>query len=134
MPYYHDKLCSAWGNDRVFEIGKPTGTEIDLPKGSRRGPGNIGYMAPNLRNVHRNQATQTPSAEANGDSAMEPKYLSDKSRGLANGENGQGDIKDLKSTFARFALSSHSGDAPHGFGELRIRYGGPRGVHDFDFG
>ena len=134
MPFYREKLLSALGNDRVFEVGKPVEGNVDIPNGARRGPGNTGHIAANPRTRFRNQVARALSAESNVNSATEPKYLSDKSRALENGESEREDVKDITGAFARFALSSNSGDAPHGYGELRIRYGGPRGVQDFDFG
>lgn len=135
MPYYREKLLSAWGNDRVFEVGKPPpAIEADFLNVSRRGPGNIGLIAPNPRKTRRNQLGRPLVPVTNGHSAIEPKYLSDKTRTTANGHVDGGALNDVTAAFATFALFGNTGDAPHGYEELRIRYGGPRGVQDFDFG
>lgn len=135
MPYYREKLLSAWGNDRVFEVGKPPSTlDPDLLTGSRRGPGNIGLVAPNSRDRFRNQVDRPALHDSVGNSALEPKYLSDKTRISANGKDSGVDVNDITALFARFALCSNPGDAPHGYKAIQIRYGGPRGVQDFDFG
>ncbi len=135
MPYYRDKLLSAWGNDRVFEVGKPPPTvDSDLLNISRRGPANIGLIAPNPRKSLRNQVDRPLTPVTDGRSATEPKYLSDKTRMSTSGLDGTEVTIDITTAFAHFALSSNTGDTPHGYEELRIRYGGPRGVQDFDFG
>jgi len=135
MPYYREKLLSAWGNDRVFVVGRPPPTvDPDLLNISRRGPANIGLIAPNPRKSLRNQIDQPLTSDTNGRSATEPKYLSDKTRISTNGHDGTEDVNDVTAAFATFALSSDTGDTPHSYEELRIRYGGPRGVQDFDFG
>lgn len=134
MPYYRDKLLSAWGNDRVFEVGKPPPTvDPDLLNISRRGPANIGLIAPNPRKYLRNQVGRPSTPDTDGHST-EPKYLSDKTRVATSDHDGGAATIDVATAFANFALSGDTGDAPHGYEELRIRYGGPRGVQDFDFG
>lgn len=135
MPYYREKLLSAWPNDRVFEVGKPTPTvDSDILKFSRRGPANIGQIVPNNRKLQRNQIDGPLVTNANGHSATEPKYLSDKTRVSTNGQDEGEDPNDITTAFAKFALFNNAGDAPHGYEKLRIKYGGPRGVQDFDFG
>jgi len=134
MPHYRDKLLSAWGNDRIFEVGQPPVASIEIPSGARRGPGNIGHIFPNTRKGFRNQVSSTISSSPDKDSAVAPKYLSDKTRNATNGGRHEDDVADVTGAFARFALTNSTGEAPHGYEELRIRYGGPRGVQDFDFG
>ena len=135
MPHYRERLLSAWPNDRVFEVGQPA-ANVEIPNGARRGPGGIGLIAPNPNKGirFRNQVDQPGSTSSNGNSAIEPKYLSDKSRATASEDDGRDGTEDLIGAFAGFALYSNPGEAPHGYEELRIAYGGPRGVHDFDFG
>ena len=134
MPYYRDKLLSAWGNDRIFEVGKPLATSNPkIPSNARRGPGNIGHMIPNPGKCLRNQASQTFSVETNGSASQEPKYLSDKSRIAANGQRQEADAANLAQVFTSFTLTRSVGETPSGYKELRIKYGGPRGVQDFDF-
>ena len=135
MPYYRDKLLSAWGNERVYEVGKPaTPVDLDLLANARRAPGGIGLIIPNPRKGLRNQVNGSLSPESNGDSVTIPKYLSDKSRPTHNGQNRDNGIDDVLASFAKFALIGNATDTPHGYEELHIRYGGPRGVQDFDFG
>ena len=134
MPYYRERLLSAWGNDRVFEVGQPPTAAIEVPHGARRGPGNIGHMFPNPRKGFRNEASREISASSDGDLGMEPKYLSDKTRIAGNGEGDADGRDDILGAFTRFALSGNAGEVPPGYEELRIKYGGPRGVQDFDFG
>ena len=137
MPYYRDKLLSAWGNERFYEVGRPPAPiDPDTLANARRGPGSTGLIAPNSRKVLRNQIDSPVSSEPDADSVTVPKYLSDKTRAVENGthndkNNGVGDII---AAFAKFALITNTTDVPHGYKELRIRYGGPRGVQDFDFG
>lgn len=135
MPYYRDKLLSAWGNDRVFEARKPPPVaDSDFPNLSRRGPANIGLIALNPRKYLRNQVDRPLTPDTNGHALTEPKYLSDKARIFASDHEGSEDVNEITAAFASFALTGDAGDAPHGYEELRIKYGGPRGVQDFDFG
>ncbi|KAL6714376.1 poly(A)-specific ribonuclease [Lecanora helva] len=134
MPYYRDRLLSAWGNDLLFEVGRPPVAAVDVPPGARRGPGNIGYISPNTRTGFRNQVSHEMPTRSNAETGIEPKYLSDRTRISGNGESHHGASQDILGAFTRFTLSSGTGDIPAAYEELQIKYGGPRGVQDFDFG
>lgn len=135
MPYYRDKLLSAWGNDRICTIGKPPAAiDPDILKNARRGPGGIGLIVANPHKALRHQVDSSASADSNGDSHMGPKYLSDKSRTSANVFDKPGNIATVATLFSNLGLTNSTGDLPPAYADLRIRYGGPRGVQDFDFG
>ena len=134
MPHYRERLLSAWGNDRIFEVGHPAPKSFDVPSGARRGPGNIGYIMPNPNKGHRNQNAVATIASANGGPTMGPRYPSGKSQASINGETDADDAQDMSSPLSRLALSDNTGESTQIYEELTIEYGGSRGVQDFDFG
>ena len=130
MPYYHDKLLSAWGNDRIFEVGKPPSTvDPAILKHMRPNPAGIGHIAPNPRKCWPNQVNDIKVAGANGTSNTAPKLLSEKAREPSSGRR----ISDATKAVANLVLSNNiKADVPSYYGMPNIKIG-RYGVEDFDF-
>ena len=136
MPYYHEKLLSAWPSDHVFEVGHmPSKVDAEILKSML--PTSIGYRAPNPRKTLRNQADRTKILDANGTTITAPRFLSEKSRepesdqtsGKSNGRR----ISDAVEAFANATLTgSTSADVPIEYRNVEIKYS-KFGVQDFDF-
>ena len=135
MPFFREKLLSAWGNERYFEVGKPpTMIDPETLKSLRPNPGGIGQIAPNPRKSLRNQAEETKPANVNDTVLAAPKLLSEKARdpkynlGSGNPNNGAAEAL-LKS-----ALSDNTkADVPNYYANLTIQFGPKLGIEDFDF-
>lgn len=133
MPFFREKLLSAWGNERDFEVGKPTTViDPDILKNLRPNPGGIGQIAPNPRKSFRNQAEVTTTANNSGIALPAPKLLSEKARNSKSNSSGsptQGITEALLDT----ALSENpKADVPNYYVNLTIQFG-KLGIEDFDF-
>ena len=136
MPYYHEKLLSAWPSDHVFEVGRiPSKIDADILKSML--PTSIGYRAPNPRKTLRNQADRTKVVDSNGTTVTAPRFLSEKSREAesdqSNGKSNGRRISDAVEAFANATLAgSTSADVPIEYRNVEIKYS-KFGVQDFDF-
>ena len=73
MPFYRERLLSAWGNDHVFEVGTSV-PEIDPEIQSNARQVNRTVVAPNPRKTHRNQMQRksVERAETNANGKLKP--------------------------------------------------------------
>ena len=136
MPYYHEKLLSAWPSDHVFEVGQMA-PKIDPDIFKSMVPTSIGYRAPNPRKTLRNQVDRTKVLEPNGTAVATPRFLSEKNRepgsDQANGKTNGRRISDVVEAFANATLAgSTSADVPIEYRNVEIKYS-KFGVQDFDF-
>lgn len=136
MPYYHEKLLSAWPSDHVFEVGYMA-SKVDPDILKSMIPTSIGYRAANPQKTLRNQADRTKIMESNGTIIAAPRFLSEKSRdpgkdqtdGTAKGRR----ISDAVEAFANATLAgSTDADVPIEYRNVEIKYS-KFGVQDFDF-
>ena len=133
MPFYRERLLSAWGNERYFEIGKPP-TVIDpvILKHLRPNPGGLGQIAPNPRKSLRNQAEEGKSANSSRSVFATPKLLSEKSREAKSNPSGS-PIRDATEALLNAALSDNTkAEVPNYYVNLNIQFG-KLGIEDFDF-
>jgi PAB-dependent poly(A)-specific ribonuclease subunit 2 len=79
MPYYHDKLLSAWPSNMVFEVGAPP-APVDPSILPHLRPFEIGQYAPNPRKKRRYQVEKTRVAPPSESALAAPKFLSEKAR------------------------------------------------------
>jgi PAB-dependent poly(A)-specific ribonuclease subunit 2 len=136
MPYYHEKLLSAWPSDYVFEVGHMT-SKLDPDILKSMAPASIGYRAPNPRKALRNQVDRTKVLEANIKAVVAPKFLSERSRekvsDQTNGKSTGRRISDAVEAFANATLAgSTNADVPIEYRNVEIKYS-KFGVQDFDF-
>ena len=135
MPFYRERLLSAWGNERYFEVGKPpTVVDPDILKNLRPNPGGIGQIAPNPRKLFRNQAEETKPASTNGTALAAPKLLSDKARDPKHKSISGLPISGVTEALLKNALSDNTkADVPNYYVNLTIQFGPKLGIDDFDF-
>lgn len=132
MAFYRERLLSAWGNERYFEVGKrPAVIDPDILKNLRPNPGGIGQIAPNTRKVFRNQVEETKATGNNGTTFAAPKLLSEKAKNNpSNGNPFSGTAEGLLDT----AFSENTkADVPNYYVNLTIKFGRKLGIEDFDF-
>lgn len=138
MPYYRERLLSAWSSDTVYDVGSPP-APIDpairfetTVRNSRRQQ-DIGDWAPNPKNVRRNQVEKSRVPESNGTAIVAPKFLSEKSRASEDEKAVESQIKDLEASLLNAALhGSTKSDVPVIYRNVEIKYS-RFGVDDFDF-
>ena len=80
MPYYHERLLSAWPSHMVFDVGAPA-PAVEPGLLTYLQPAAMGHYAPNLnpKKLLRNQTEDTRAAHA-GTSIAAPKFLSEKAK------------------------------------------------------
>ena len=133
MPYYRERLVSAWGNEQPWEVGHlPLKLDPDIERSLRAGAG-FGHFAPNPGKRLRNQTQQTRLGDANAAVFPNPKFLSEKAKELENGHSEGRRISDAAEALAglSFARATRE-DVPWYYMNVKIKYG-KYGVADFDF-
>lgn len=135
MPFYRERLLSAWGNERFFEVGKPPAViDPDVLRNLRPNPGGIGQIAPNPRKIHRNQIEEAKSTDTNRRAFAAPKLLSEKARDPKNKTSTVSPISGAAETLLNTALSDNTKpDVPNHYVNLTIKFGPKLGIQDFDF-
>ena len=80
MPYYHERLLSAWPSHLVFDVGAPP-TPLEPGLLPYLQPAEIGQYAPNLnpKKLHRYQVEDTRATHIAA-SITAPKFLSEKAK------------------------------------------------------
>lgn len=81
MPYYHDRLLSAWPSHLVFDIGAPPAPPLEQAMMPDLQPAEMGYYYKNRnsKGLHRYQVEDTRAAHSTG-SIVAPKFLSEKAK------------------------------------------------------
>ena len=133
MPYYTDKLLSAWPEDPIFEVGHlPPQIDPDILKTMT--PARIGFRALNPRKTKANQIVKTRIVEANGSTTIAaPKFLSEKAREMQNSQENERRTSDVAETLENMALlGSTKPEVPVMYRNVEIKYS-KFGVEDFDF-
>ena len=135
MPFYRERLLSAWGNERYFEVGKPpTLIDPEILKSLRPNAGGIGQIAPNPRKSFRNQAEETKTANAIEPTLAAPKLLSDKARDPKNKARSGSPVSGATEALLKTVLSDNlKADVPNYYVNLTIQFGPKYGIEDFDF-
>ena len=134
MPFYRERLLSAWGNERFFEIGtSPVPIDPDILKNLRPNPGGIGQIAPNPRKLLRNQVEGTKIVDTNDTALVAPKLLSEKARDTNNNPSNGSPKSGAAEALLNTAFSENTkADVPNYYVNLNIRFG-KLGIEDFDF-
>ncbi|KAJ5129697.1 uncharacterized protein N7515_005736 [Penicillium bovifimosum] len=125
MPYYHERLHSAWPSQLVFEIGSPRLTMLPYLR-----PAEMGHHAPNPRKTRRNQVENTRALTSAEPALIAPKFLSEKARELSKSD---GLVGDATEALAGAKINGESDDDPLlKYSNVEIKYS-RFGVDDFDF-
>lgn len=128
MPYYRERLFSAWPSDLVFEVGNPP-APIDQSMIPYLRPAELGHVAPNPRKTRRYQVENTRALTSAEPALIVPKFLSEKAReqSKARLEGSDGDAQ------ANSKSKGERDDDPlFKYGNVEIKYS-RFGVDDFDF-
>ena len=131
MPYYYERLLSAWPSHLVFNLGAPP-TQIDpsIIQNLRTAADGVQY-APNPRKTHRYQIEDTRQLQSET-SMTAPKFLSEKAKDSPNAPIGRR-ASDAAQALAATALDDKSADeALLKYSNVEIKYS-RFGVDDFDF-
>lgn len=132
MPYYREKLLSAWSEDPVYEVGSlPPRVDPEVLK--HLSPSSVGYRAHNPRKTFRNQLDRLSIVGANGMALTAPKFLSEKTH-EADSEMDKGRrISDAEAFTNSGSTGSIKAAVPAMYRLMEIKYS-RYGVDDFDFG
>ncbi|KAL2829793.1 PAB-dependent poly(A)-specific ribonuclease subunit pan2 [Aspergillus cavernicola] len=128
LPYYHERLLSAWPSHLVFEVGSPPAL-IDQSIIPYLRSGEIGQYAANPKKTRRYQVENTRALASSEPALIAPKFLSEKAR-----ESRPDDaIGDTAGVLAGAKISGDSEDDPLlKYSNVEIKYS-RFGVDDFDF-
>jgi PAB-dependent poly(A)-specific ribonuclease subunit 2 len=128
MPYYHERLLSAWPSHMVFDVGAPP-PQIDPNMVLQ--PAEMGFYAPNPRQSPRYQVEDTRITQL-GSMLAAPKFLSEKAREIPNTTLARR-MSDAAEALADATLASPTGEDPiMKYSNVEIKYS-RFGVDDFDF-
>lgn len=129
MPYYREKLFSAWPSHMVFEVGAPP-VPIDPTILAALARNESVQYAPNPRKTRRNQA-QGPRPKDAGSLDLEgPRFLSEQAKDNEGNDRRMSEVmQELESTSLD---PKHKADVPIMYRNVEIKYS-KFGVDDFDF-
>jgi PAB-dependent poly(A)-specific ribonuclease subunit 2 len=129
MPYYHERLLSAWPSHMVFDIGAPP-PQIDPNLVLQ--PAEMGFYAPNPKQTARYQVEDTRASQL-GSTITAPKFLSEKAKEIPNTNLARRRMSDAAEALAGATLASPSDEDPMmKYSNVEIKYS-RFGVDDFDF-
>lgn len=131
MPYYHERLFSAWPSHLVFEVGSPP-APIDQAIIPYLRPAELGLYAPNPRKTRRYQVENTRALASSEPALIAPKFLSEKAREQSKAK-ADGTSSDAAEALANARINGESDDDPLlKYSNVEIKYS-RFGVDDFDF-
>jgi PAB-dependent poly(A)-specific ribonuclease subunit 2 len=131
MPYYSDRLLSAWPSHLVFDTGSPP-TLIDLSVSPYLRAAELGHYAPNPKRGHRYQVENTRHLLAAEPAFAAPKFLSEKAREQPKNVK-IGVTTEVPHAPASTDLNVESEEDPSlKYSNVEIKYS-KFGVDDFDF-
>ena len=131
MPYYHERLFSAWPSHMVFEVGSPP-APIDPSIIPYLRPAEVGHYAPNPGKTRRNQVENTRALATAEPALIAPKFLSEKAR-EQNRARSEGSVEDTAEALAGAKINGQTDDDPLlKYSNVEIKYS-RFGVDDFDF-
>ena len=136
MPYYREKLLSAWSANELYEAGKSV-PKLNIDIETRLTQLRTGHMvfnkAPNPRKLLRNQTALDLDTERNDTALAAPKFLSEKARRADSEPSNERRMSDVVEALANAALAgSTKADVPVMYRNVEIKYS-KFGVDDFDF-
>ncbi|KAI9681788.1 MAG: poly(A)-specific ribonuclease [Trizodia sp. TS-e1964] len=133
IPYYHEKLLSAWPTELISELGKPP-FRVDSDMLPQAFAGDIGVYGTNPKLIRRNQAMNTRNSNKGGSTLIAPKFLSEKAKDAKGAEGAQQKVGEATSALGNIALAGGTeSEVPVFYHKVDIKYS-KFGVEDFDFG
>lgn len=131
MPYYSEKLLSAWPSHLVFDTGSPP-AQIDPSIIPYLRAAELGHYAANPKKGHRYQVENTRQLAAAEPAFAPPKFLSEKAREQPKTVK-DGAMTEVSDALADAKLSVESEEDPSlKYSNVEIKYS-KFGVDDFDF-
>lgn len=131
MPYYHERLLSAWPSHLVFDVGSPP-APIDPSIIPYLRPAEIGHYAANPRKTRRYQVENTRQLISSEPALAAPKFLSEKAREQPRNKS-DGSVADVSDALAGAKLGVDVEEDPLlKYSNVEIKYS-KFGVDDFDF-
>ncbi|PKY03306.1 putative PAB-dependent poly(A)-specific ribonuclease subunit [Aspergillus campestris IBT 28561] len=131
MPYYHERLLSAWPSHLVFEVGSPP-NQVDQALLPYLRPAEVGHYAPNPKKTRRNQVENTRALTTSEPALIAPKFLSEKAREQSRAKS-EGSVSDTAEALAGSKINGEGEDDPLlKYSNVEIKYS-RFGVDDFDF-
>ncbi|KAL8949374.1 MAG: hypothetical protein Q9222_004510 [Ikaeria aurantiellina] len=132
MPYYREKLLSAWSEDPVYEVGfLPPKIDPDILK--HMSLSTIGFRSRNPRKTLRNQMDKLSIVDSTGMALAAPKFLSEKNHDAHSEVEKERRISDAEAFTNPGLVGSTKADVPIMYRLMEIKYS-RYGVDDFDFG
>ncbi|KAL1990064.1 hypothetical protein VTN49DRAFT_6645 [Thermomyces lanuginosus] len=130
MPYYHEKLLSAWPSHLVFDVGRPPPT-IDPSIIPFLRPAELGHYAANPKKGRRYQVEDTRQAIFSEPALLAPKFLSEKAR--ESPRKGDGSVAEVSDALSAAKIGGDGEEDPLlKYSNVEIKYS-KFGVDDFDF-
>ncbi|KAL4817259.1 PAB-dependent poly(A)-specific ribonuclease subunit pan2 [Aspergillus spinulosporus] len=130
MPYYHERLLSAWPSHLLFEVGSPP-APIDPSIVPYLRSGEMGQYAANPKKTRRYQVENTRALVSTEPTLIAPKFLSEKAR--EQSKKADDPVSDTATSLAGARISGESEDDPLlKYSNVEIKYS-RFGVDDFDF-
>lgn len=131
MPYYHERLLSAWPSHLVFEVGNAP-QQVDPAIIPYLHTSEIGQYAPNTRKTRRYQVENTRAQPTTEPALVAPKFLSEKARTHPKARS-EGDEKEASGALHGLSISGDTEEDPLlKYSNVEIKYS-KFGVDDFDF-
>lgn len=131
MPYYNERLFSAWPSHLTFNIGNPP-APVDPTIIPYLRPAEIGHGAPNPKKGRRYQIETTRQAVSAEPALIAPKFLSEKARESPRSK-ADGSLGDVSSALASAKIGAEVEEDPLlKYSNVEIKYS-KFGVDDFDF-
>ncbi|EEH45016.1 PAB-dependent poly(A)-specific ribonuclease subunit PAN2 [Paracoccidioides brasiliensis Pb18] len=131
MPYYHERLLSAWPSHMVFEIGSIP-PQVDQAITPYLHAGEIGHYAPNPRKTRRYQVENTRAQPIPEPALAAPKFLSERARAQAKAKFNS-NLDEAAKNLAEATITQGAEEDPLlKYSNVEIKYS-KFGVDDFDF-
>ncbi|KAL8715926.1 MAG: hypothetical protein Q9220_000593 [cf. Caloplaca sp. 1 TL-2023] len=132
MPFYREKLLSAWSEDPVYEVGfLPPTIDPDVLKHMSLSA--VGFQSRNPRKALRNQMDRLSIVDPNGMALAAPKFLSEKNHDAQSEVEKERRISDAEAFTKTGLIGSTKAEVPVMYRLMEIKYS-RYGVDDFDFG
>ena len=131
MPFYRERLLSAWGNEFPWEVGYlPPEVDLDVERNLRAG--GLGQWAPNTTRAHKDRVHRKRISNTVPANLFVPNFISEKARIIENGGTDKS-IGEAAENLANLSFSSATRpQVPGYYVNVKIKYG-KFGIGDFDF-